>query len=104
AGICEYIEEVWEESRYTKPLEITGRFANDATIMKAGRVRSVEMKPSRRFIHFTVMKNVIPRFGKRDTSKLLGLDIYGSLNGKEVSRYATSNDETHELCDLSEGS
>ncbi|GAB2278902.1 hypothetical protein Dimus_013576 [Dionaea muscipula] len=32
------------------------------------------------------MKNVIPRFGKRDTSKLLGLDIYGSLNGKEVSR------------------
>ncbi|GAB2302089.1 hypothetical protein Dimus_036110 [Dionaea muscipula] len=36
------------------------------------------------------MKNVIPRFGKRDTSKLLGLDIYGSLNGKEVSRYATT--------------
>ncbi|GAB2295461.1 hypothetical protein Dimus_029627 [Dionaea muscipula] len=86
-GICEYIEEVWEESKYTKPLEITGRFANDATIMKAGRVRSIEMKPSQRFIHFTVMKNVIPRFGKRDTSKLLGLDIYGSLNGKEVSRY-----------------
>ncbi|GAB2274040.1 hypothetical protein Dimus_008809 [Dionaea muscipula] len=82
-GICEYIEEVWEESKYTKPLEITGRFANDATIMKAGRVRSVEMKPSRRFIHFTVMKNVIPRFGKRDTSKLHGFDIYGSLNGKE---------------------
>ncbi|GAB2279131.1 hypothetical protein Dimus_013786 [Dionaea muscipula] len=48
AGICEYIEEVWEESRYTKPLEITRRFANDATIIKAGRVRSVEMKPSRK--------------------------------------------------------
>ncbi|GAB2297860.1 hypothetical protein Dimus_031946 [Dionaea muscipula] len=47
-GICEYIKEVWEESKYTKPLEITGRFANDATIMKAGRVRSVEMKPSRK--------------------------------------------------------
>ncbi|GAB2270527.1 hypothetical protein Dimus_005419 [Dionaea muscipula] len=74
--ICEYIEEVWEESKYTKPLEITGRFANDATIMKAGRVRSIEMKPSRK----------------------------GSLNGKEVSRYATSNDETHELCDLHERS
>ncbi|GAB2281688.1 hypothetical protein Dimus_016259 [Dionaea muscipula] len=40
AGICEYIKEVWEESRYTKPLEITRRFANDATIMKARRVRS----------------------------------------------------------------
>ncbi|GAB2281112.1 hypothetical protein Dimus_015720 [Dionaea muscipula] len=28
-GICEYIKEVWEESKYTKPLEITRRFAND---------------------------------------------------------------------------
>ncbi|GAB2293719.1 hypothetical protein Dimus_027931 [Dionaea muscipula] len=68
-----------------KTLEITGRFANDATYHEGGRVRSVEMKPSRRFIHFTVMKNVIPRFGKRDTSKLLGLDIYGSLNGEELT-------------------
>ncbi|GAB2292883.1 hypothetical protein Dimus_027110 [Dionaea muscipula] len=47
-GICEYNKEVWEESRYTKPLEITRRFANDDTIMKARRVQSVEMKPSQR--------------------------------------------------------
>ncbi|GAB2265940.1 hypothetical protein Dimus_000973 [Dionaea muscipula] len=47
-GICEYIKEVWEESKYTKPLEITRRFANDDTIMKARRVKSVEMKPSQR--------------------------------------------------------
>ncbi|GAB2296007.1 hypothetical protein Dimus_030149 [Dionaea muscipula] len=46
--ICEYIKEVWEESKYTKPLEITRRFANDDTIMKARRVKSVEMKPSQR--------------------------------------------------------
>ncbi|GAB2273242.1 hypothetical protein Dimus_008042 [Dionaea muscipula] len=39
-GICEYIKEVWEESRYTKPLEITRRFANDATIMKAEEIMS----------------------------------------------------------------
>ncbi|GAB2294553.1 hypothetical protein Dimus_028759 [Dionaea muscipula] len=45
-GICEYIKEVWEESKYTKPLEITRRFANDDTIVKARRVKSVEMKPS----------------------------------------------------------
>ncbi|GAB2272450.1 hypothetical protein Dimus_007276, partial [Dionaea muscipula] len=25
--IREYIKDVWEESKYTKPLEITGRFA-----------------------------------------------------------------------------
>ncbi|GAB2296454.1 hypothetical protein Dimus_030571 [Dionaea muscipula] len=47
-GICEYIKEVWEESKYTKPLEITRRFTNDGTIMAARRVKSVEMKPFQR--------------------------------------------------------
>ncbi|GAB2298126.1 hypothetical protein Dimus_032199 [Dionaea muscipula] len=63
-GICEYIKEVWEESRYIKPLEITRIFVNDETIMEARRVKSVEMKPFQRFIQFLVMKNVVPRFGK----------------------------------------
>ncbi|GAB2284225.1 hypothetical protein Dimus_018691 [Dionaea muscipula] len=36
-GICEYIKEVWEESRYTKPLDITRRIANDETITAARR-------------------------------------------------------------------
>ncbi|GAB2280935.1 hypothetical protein Dimus_015551 [Dionaea muscipula] len=72
-GICEYIKEVWEESKYTKPLEITRRFANDESIMEARRVKSVEMKPFQRFIHFLVMKNVVPRFGKRDTTSYMDL-------------------------------
>ncbi|GAB2273123.1 hypothetical protein Dimus_007928 [Dionaea muscipula] len=72
-GICEYIKEVWEESRYTKPLEITRNFANNNTIMEARRVKSVEMKPFQRFIHFLVMKNVVPRFGKRDTTSYMDL-------------------------------
>ncbi|GAB2278728.1 hypothetical protein Dimus_013403 [Dionaea muscipula] len=38
-GICEYIKEVWEESKYTKPLEITRKFANDNMIMEARRLR-----------------------------------------------------------------
>ncbi|GAB2276436.1 hypothetical protein Dimus_011161 [Dionaea muscipula] len=82
-GICEYIKEVWEESRYTKPLEITRRFANDATIMKARRVRSVEMKPSQRFIHFHGNEKCDTSIWEERHLKLLGLDIYGSLNGKE---------------------
>ncbi|GAB2289014.1 hypothetical protein Dimus_023316 [Dionaea muscipula] len=60
-GICEYIKEVWEESKYTKPLEITRRFANDENIMAATRVKFGELKPFQRFIHFLVMKNVVPR-------------------------------------------
>ncbi|GAB2285846.1 hypothetical protein Dimus_020286 [Dionaea muscipula] len=39
-GICEYIKDVWEESKYTKPLEITRRFANDETLTAARRVKS----------------------------------------------------------------
>ncbi|GAB2288554.1 hypothetical protein Dimus_022884 [Dionaea muscipula] len=83
-GICEYIKEVWEESKYTKPLEITRRFANDDTIIKARRVKSVEMKPSQRFIHFTVMKNVIPRFGKRDTTSFMDLDYMDHLTARRL--------------------
>ncbi|GAB2286381.1 hypothetical protein Dimus_020797 [Dionaea muscipula] len=39
-GICEYIKEVWEESKYTKPLDITRRIANNETITTARRVKS----------------------------------------------------------------
>ncbi|GAB2297684.1 hypothetical protein Dimus_031771 [Dionaea muscipula] len=74
-GICEYIKEVWEESKYTKPLDITRRIANNETLTAARRVKSSEMKPFQRFIHFLVMKNVIPRFGKRDTSSFMDLTI-----------------------------
>ncbi|GAB2278594.1 hypothetical protein Dimus_013272 [Dionaea muscipula] len=56
-GICEYIKDVWEKSKYTKPLEITRRFANNETLTAARRVKSGEMKPFQRFIHFLVMKN-----------------------------------------------
>ncbi|GAB2281411.1 hypothetical protein Dimus_016005 [Dionaea muscipula] len=41
--------------------------------MAARRVKSVEMKPFKRFIHFLVMKNVVPRFGKRDTTSYMDL-------------------------------
>ncbi|GAB2276159.1 hypothetical protein Dimus_010895 [Dionaea muscipula] len=43
-GICEYVKDVWEESKYIKPLEITRRFANNETLTAARRVQSTEMK------------------------------------------------------------
>ncbi|GAB2271058.1 hypothetical protein Dimus_005908, partial [Dionaea muscipula] len=88
-GIREYIKEVWEESRYTKPLEITVRFANDDTIMKAEECNQVEMKPSQRFVHFLGNEKCDTSIREERHLKLLGLDIYGSLNGKEVSQSAT---------------
>ncbi|GAB2284292.1 hypothetical protein Dimus_018753 [Dionaea muscipula] len=78
-GICEYIKDVWEESKYTKPLEITRRFANNETLTAARRVKSGEMKPFQRFIHFLVMKNVIPRFRKRYTSSFMDLTYMDHL-------------------------
>ncbi|GAB2268828.1 hypothetical protein Dimus_003772 [Dionaea muscipula] len=83
-GICEYIKEVWEESKYTKPLDITRRIANDETITAARRVKSSEMKPFQRFIHFLVMKNVIPRFGKRDTSSFMDLTYMDHLMARRL--------------------
>ncbi|GAB2271604.1 hypothetical protein Dimus_006435 [Dionaea muscipula] len=36
-GICEYVKDVWEESKYIKPLEITRRFANNEALTAARR-------------------------------------------------------------------
>ncbi|GAB2301476.1 hypothetical protein Dimus_035498 [Dionaea muscipula] len=83
-GICEYIKDVWEESKYMKPLEITRRFANNETLTAARRVKSGEMKPFQRFIHFLVMKNVIPRFGKRDTSSFMDLTYMDHLMARRL--------------------
>ncbi|GAB2296208.1 hypothetical protein Dimus_030336 [Dionaea muscipula] len=78
-GISEYIKEVWEESKYIKPLEITRKFANNNLINVARRVQSTEMKPFQRFVHFVVMKNVVPRFGKRDITSLMDLTYMDHL-------------------------
>ncbi|GAB2296379.1 hypothetical protein Dimus_030500 [Dionaea muscipula] len=43
-GICEYIKDVWEESKYTKPLEITRRFANDGNLMASKKSEGEELK------------------------------------------------------------
>ncbi|GAB2290673.1 hypothetical protein Dimus_024948, partial [Dionaea muscipula] len=83
-GICEYIKDVWEESKYTKPLEITRGVANNETLTAARRVKSGEMKPFQRFIHFLVMKNVVPRFGKRDTSSFMDLTYMDHLMARRL--------------------
>ncbi|GAB2288078.1 hypothetical protein Dimus_022422 [Dionaea muscipula] len=48
------------------------------------RVKSGEMKPFQRFIHFLVMKNVVPRFGKRDTSSFMDLTYMDHLMSRRL--------------------
>ncbi|GAB2266306.1 hypothetical protein Dimus_001320 [Dionaea muscipula] len=42
-GICEYVKDVWEESKYIKPLEITGRFANNETLTEQKKIKDHEL-------------------------------------------------------------
>ncbi|GAB2272151.1 hypothetical protein Dimus_006971 [Dionaea muscipula] len=42
------------------------------------------MKPFQRFIHFLVMKNVVPRFGKRDTSSFMDLTYMDHLISRRL--------------------
>ncbi|GAB2288858.1 hypothetical protein Dimus_023166 [Dionaea muscipula] len=77
-GICEYIKEVWEESKYTKPLEITRRFANDESIMAARRVKSGELKPFQRFVHFLMKQAVEGESGSERSFMMLEEEAQGS--------------------------
>ncbi|GAB2298244.1 hypothetical protein Dimus_032315 [Dionaea muscipula] len=72
-GICEYIKEVWEESRYTKPLEITRKFANDDTIMGL----------------------------EGDTTNYMDLIYMDHLIARRLVNLPSGNDEAHELCHFS---
>ncbi|GAB2278607.1 hypothetical protein Dimus_013285 [Dionaea muscipula] len=85
-GISEYIKEVWEESKYIKPLEITRKFANNNSINVARRVQPTEMKPFQRFVHFVAMKNMVPRFEKRDTTSFMDLTYMDHLvSGRKIN-------------------
>ncbi|GAB2271039.1 hypothetical protein Dimus_005890 [Dionaea muscipula] len=85
-GISEYIKEVWEESKYIKPLEITRKFTNNSLINVARRVQSTEMKPFQKFVHFVVMKNVVLRFRKIDTTSFMDLTYMDHLvSGRKIN-------------------
>ncbi|GAB2283570.1 hypothetical protein Dimus_018076, partial [Dionaea muscipula] len=43
-GICEYVKDVWEESKYIKPLEITRRFANNETLTEQKKKEEMMMR------------------------------------------------------------
>ncbi|GAB2273543.1 hypothetical protein Dimus_008333, partial [Dionaea muscipula] len=107
-GICEYIKDVWEESKYTKPLEITRRFANDENIMAARRVRSRELKPFQRFVHFLVMKNVVPRFEeeaeKEDEGNQGNFDWETVIDEAAVERESGSGDKFYDAEDKEQDS
>ncbi|GAB2292326.1 hypothetical protein Dimus_026573, partial [Dionaea muscipula] len=109
-GIFEYIKDVWEDSKYINTLETTRRFTNDNMITAARRVRSVEMKSFQRLVQFVVMKNVVTRFGKRDTTSYMDLTYMDHLisrrlvnlprQGEEPKRYDFFEETFLTMCQL----
>ncbi|GAB2299532.1 hypothetical protein Dimus_033599 [Dionaea muscipula] len=65
--------EVWDETKFCKPLEITRKFSNDETLTKASQVKLINMKPFQRLLHMFVMKYIVLRFGKRDLTSFMDL-------------------------------
>ncbi|GAB2301390.1 hypothetical protein Dimus_035416 [Dionaea muscipula] len=65
-------------------MTVTHLRKKDVVKSKAEECNQVEMKPSQRFIHFLVMKNVIPRFGKRDTSSFMDLTYMDHLMARRL--------------------
>ncbi|GAB2299579.1 hypothetical protein Dimus_033642 [Dionaea muscipula] len=82
--ICDYVKEVFEQSKYCHPSEITGKFANDDSIMKTRRIKSVEMKPFQRLLHIFVMKSIVPQFRKRGITSFMDLTYMEYLLTKKL--------------------
>ncbi|GAB2266213.1 hypothetical protein Dimus_001234 [Dionaea muscipula] len=82
-GICHYVNEVFEETKYCHPLEITRKFANGDTIMKARRVKSAKMRSFQRLLHIFVMKNILTQFGKRNIASFMDLTYMDYLLTKK---------------------
>ncbi|GAB2287572.1 hypothetical protein Dimus_021945 [Dionaea muscipula] len=96
-GICGYIKEVWQESKYIKPLEIRKKFSNDESITAERRVKSTEMKSFQRFLHFVVMKIMVPRFGKRDTTSFMDLTYMDHLLTRRLVNLPRRRDDEEEI-------
>ncbi|GAB2302571.1 hypothetical protein Dimus_036577 [Dionaea muscipula] len=77
-GICEYVKDVWEESKYIKPLEITRRFANNETLKAVRRVQPLEMKPFQRFSAFYRDEKYSSKIWEKRYNKFHGFDLHGS--------------------------
>ncbi|GAB2271295.1 hypothetical protein Dimus_006137 [Dionaea muscipula] len=97
-GICDYTKEVREESKYCKPLQITRKFTNNKNIVKARIVKSMEMKPFQRLLQIFVMKNLVPRFGKRDVTSFMDLTymdyLWTKKKGEHIEKQADKDEDS----------
>ncbi|GAB2272871.1 hypothetical protein Dimus_007688 [Dionaea muscipula] len=79
------VEIKFDSMKLTSITDVPGHTGIDL-INVARRVQSAEMKPFQRFVHFVVMKNVVPRFGKRDLTSFMDLTYMDHLvSGRKIN-------------------
>ncbi|GAB2296758.1 hypothetical protein Dimus_030864 [Dionaea muscipula] len=102
-GICEYIKDVWEESKYTKPLEITRRFANDGNIMAARRVKSGERSGENRR-RDDDMDAPVEEAGEEEERNQDGFDWEAVIDEADVEGESGSGEKFYDAEDKNRGS
>ncbi|GAB2270671.1 hypothetical protein Dimus_005544 [Dionaea muscipula] len=86
-GICTYVKGFWEDSKYCYPVETTRRFAHNDNINKARTVKTTEIRPFTRLLHLFVIKNIVPRFRKRDVAGFLDLTYMEYLMHEKLANF-----------------
>ncbi|GAB2279207.1 hypothetical protein Dimus_013857 [Dionaea muscipula] len=103
-GICEYIKDVWEESKYTKPLEITRRFANDGNIMAARRVKRLVNLPRVMIRHMSYVMSMKDHELPYGDWLTMAFEAFGvplvDKKGEEPKRYDFFEDTFLTMCKL----
>ncbi|GAB2294741.1 hypothetical protein Dimus_028936 [Dionaea muscipula] len=77
-GICEYVKDVWEESKYIKPLEITRRFANNETLTTTKKGSIHRDEAISKICAFYCNEKHSSKIWKKRYNKLHGFDLHGS--------------------------
>ncbi|GAB2273321.1 hypothetical protein Dimus_008120, partial [Dionaea muscipula] len=86
-GICEYVKEVWEESKYIKPLEITRRFANNETLTRRRRVQIHRDEAISKICAFYCNEKHSSKIWKRDTTSFMDLTYMDHpVNRRRINR------------------
>ncbi|GAB2297718.1 hypothetical protein Dimus_031806 [Dionaea muscipula] len=101
-GICEYIKDVWEESKYTKPLEITRRFANDEhSWLQEGRLVNLSRVMMRHMSYVISMKDHELPYGDWLTMVFEGFEVpLVDKKGEEPKRYDYFEETFLTMCKL----
>ncbi|GAB2276285.1 hypothetical protein Dimus_011017, partial [Dionaea muscipula] len=85
--MCLYVKGVWEILGHYDPLKTTRMSAHDEAIKEVGRVKSIQMRPSTRFLHLLIIKNVLPRFAKRDVAGFAELTYMTYMVKKKIMNF-----------------